>query len=89
MKMSKTAGRSAPAQTEDPFAETMSDEDYQRQRKIGKRAAQLERQQGTGPAFIKIGKQILYFKRSVATWLREHEHPPPRRRAAKVEARRG
>jgi hypothetical protein len=63
----------------------MSDEEYRRRRgNISKRASQLERQLGTGPAYIKLGKQILYFKGSVAAWLRERERHPPRRRAARA-----
>jgi hypothetical protein len=79
-------GRPASAQTGNPFDEVMSDREYQERRNIGPRAAQLERQQGTGPPYIKIGKQILYFKVRVAAWLREQERHPPRRRG---EARRG
>jgi hypothetical protein len=51
----KALMRSAPPETEDPFAGTMTEKEYLDRRNIGRRAAQLERQQGRGPPYIKIG----------------------------------
>jgi hypothetical protein len=74
----------ASPQTSDPFDEFMTDEDYQRHRGFGPRAAQYERQHGLGPPYVKMGKRVIYRKSAVARWLCEQERHPPRRRAART-----
>jgi hypothetical protein len=68
-----------PPQTSDPFDEFMPTAEYERRCNIGPRAAQ--HQHALGPAYVKIGKTVMYRKSSVAAWLREREQHPPRRRA--------
>ena len=56
----------------------ISEVDYAAARGVSLRTVQRERALRIGPAFIKLGRKILYRKDAIASWLLAQEQNQPR-----------
>ena len=56
----------------------ISETDYAAQRGVSIRTVRRERAQRTGPAFIKIGRQVFYRPAAIEAWLLSKEQEQPR-----------
>lgn len=63
-------------------------QDYQTEQETARdlgvsvRTLRLWRQRREGPAWVKVGKRVVYAKRSILGWLESSEQQPVRRRRA-------
>jgi hypothetical protein len=58
------------------------EDEYCRVRGISQRQAQRERQSGSGPPFVKVGREVYYNISSFRAWLADREIRPAKREAA-------
>jgi hypothetical protein len=65
-------------QTSDILAGYAPEDQIAEARGVVKRTLRLERQRGSGPPFVKMGKQILYPIEGFRDWLKANERHPVR-----------
>lgn len=70
-------------ETKSPFDDLMTDAEYNKALGRGPRTSQRQRAERTGPAYIKVGRQIYYRKDAVREWLLANETTPVRSKVLK------